>query len=79
MAKHKGDILIGQRMAEEVVRLFPTYNSAAIAFGTDRKIFRYWQLGGTPSGFCLARLHYLGGDVIYVLTGKRERKYKNEC
>lgn len=74
MAKHKGDILIGQRMAEEIYRLFPTNNSAARAFHCDRKIFRYWQLGGTPSGFYLARLHYLGGDVIYLLTGKRGGK-----
>lgn len=71
MAKHKGDILIGERMAEEVLRLFPTNVSAAKALGCDRKSFRYWQLGGTPSGIFLARLHYHGGDVIYVLTGKR--------
>ena len=29
MGKHKGDILIGERMVEEVYRLFPTNISAA--------------------------------------------------
>ena len=74
MAKRKGDILIGQRAWEEVIRLFPTMTSAAKAFGCDRKEFNEWYHGRTPGGMNLARLHYLGGDVIYVLTGKRGGK-----
>lgn len=74
MPKPKGDVLIGIRMSEEICRLFPTYRSAEKAFHCDRKLFWDWSQGITPGGLYLARLHYLGGDVIYVLTGKRERK-----
>lgn len=71
MAQRKGDLLIGKRAWEEVVRLFTTFESAAKAFGCDRKLFNSWLHGVSPGGLYLARLHYLGGDVIYVLTGKR--------
>lgn len=74
MPKVKGDILVGHRMSEEVDRLFTTRISAAKALKCDRKAIRAWECGATPGGLHLARLHYLGGDVIYVLTGKREAK-----
>ncbi len=74
MPKVKGDVLIGHRMYKEVCRLFPTFVSAAQAFRCDRKAIQAWGAGVTPGGLHLARLHYLGGDVIYVLTGKREAK-----
>ncbi len=67
----KGDILIGQRMREEVDRLFPTLVVASNAFRVDRKTFTAWMNGETPGGMQLAKLHALGGDVIYVITGKR--------
>ena len=71
MPQVKGDIFIGQRMREEVDRLFPSLTVAAKAFRCDRKNFTGWMNGLTPSSIQLAKLHYLGGDVLYVLTGKR--------
>ena len=75
MGNHKGDITIGQRMAEEVERICKeTRIKPSINFG--RKAMYEWRNGKTPGGFYLARLHSLGGDVIYVLTG-RCAKYGN--
>lgn len=71
MAKRKGDVAIGCRMAEELSRLFPTKKIAAERLGFERKSVLFWSCGTTPSALALARLHYCGGDVIYVLTGKR--------
>ena len=74
MAKPKGDILIGKRMAEEARRLFLTPTIAAKAFRCNRRLIYEWESGHTPGCLFLARLYYLGGDVIYVLTGKRGRE-----
>ena len=71
MAKRQGDIGIGQRMAEECNRVFATQSIAAKRLGFEKKSIQYWKSGSTPSGLALARLHYCGGDVIYVLTGQR--------
>ena len=57
----KGDIEIGIRMAEE----------AEAKMHCDRRTVWNWRNGCVPSGMWLAKLHYCGGDVIYVLTGKR--------
>lgn len=72
MAKHKGDIEIGQRMVEEVYRVFGSHNNAIKCLKCGKNALAYWREGGTPGGFVLARLHYFGGDVLYVLTGKKE-------
>lgn len=71
--KHKCDISVGRRMFEELCRLFPNKTNAEVCriLGCDRKSCLYWSKGETPSPIWLQRLHYLGGDVIYVLTGKR--------
>lgn len=71
MPKVKADIFIGKRMREEVDRLFPSLTFAAKALRCDRRIFSYWTNGQTPDTRQLAKIHYLGGDVIYILTGKR--------
>ena len=71
MSQVKGDIFIGRRMREEVDKLFPSVYAAAKAFRCDRKNFTIWANGGTPSAMAIAKLHYFGGDAIYVLTGKR--------
>ena len=71
MAKRKGDIEIGRRMAEEVYRVFGGHNNAIDRLKCGKNAISYWREGGTPGGFVLARLHYFGGDVMYVLTGKR--------
>ena len=71
MAKHNGDITIGHRMVEEVYRVFGSHKEVIKHLGCWNNAISYWGQGGTPGGFTLARLHYFGGDVIYVLTGKR--------
>ena len=73
MAKTKVDIHIGQRMREEIDRIFPTGAAATKALRCDRKNYSAWNNGETPNAIYLARLHYFGGDVIYVLTGKRRK------
>jgi hypothetical protein len=71
MAKHKGDITIGHRMVEEVYRVFDSHSDAIKRLCCGKNAISHWKDGGTPGGFVLARLHHFGGDVIYVLTGKR--------
>ena len=72
MAGKKGDIEIGKRMVEELHRIFDTPKQAYTRLGVSKSCFYDWEsIGKTPSGLHLARLHYCGGDVIYVLTGKR--------
>ena len=75
MAKRQGDVAMGYRMAEELSRLFPTQAMAAERLGFERKSVFFWSCGTTPSALALAKLHYCGGDVIYVLTGKRSVDY----
>ena len=72
--RHKGDIEIGCRMVEELVRLYGTKAEDIRKFQIERHSLDRWGDGGTPGGYMLARLHAHGGDVIYVLTGKREKK-----
>lgn len=71
--KHKTDIEIGQRAAEECGRIFPTRKEAARELRRERKAIWTWEVGGTPSADVLARLHYAGADVIYILTGRRTK------
>ena len=73
MAKHKGDIEIGRRMEEEVYRVFGSHSNAISCLECGKNALSEWRNGGTPGGHMLAMLHYFGGDVIYVLTGKKER------
>ena len=70
MAKVKGDITIGQRMAEEVRRVC-TDRKIKLDLFAPRNLRKDWQTGVIPGGLYLARLHYFGGDVIYVLTGRK--------
>lgn len=69
MAK-RADIRIGHRMYEEAMRLFGTPTAAAKKMGCDRKMFYEWENGLSPSAFYLARLDALGGNVLYVITGR---------
>ena len=60
-------------MAEEVRRLRNEKKTAAgIKF--SNKLIREWESGCVPGGLMLAKLHSCGGDVLYVLTGKRQGK-----
>lgn len=70
MAKHMADISIGQRMAEEVERVCSAKKIKLDLFAS-KNIRSDWRSGTCPGGLYLARLHYYGGDVLYVLTGHR--------
>lgn len=74
MSRPKGDINIGFRMREECDRLFKSCAEAGRAMRCDRKNLSYWAQGCTPDSMHLAKAHYLGADVIYILTGKRSVK-----
>ena len=74
MAKHIGDIEIGQRMVEELYRIFGDHTKIIQRFGCGKNCLTDWNGGGTPGGHMLQKLYYFGGDVIYVLTGKRSSK-----
>lgn len=71
MPKVKGDINIGKRAREEIDKIFATLPQAANALRCDRKVFICWSNGTTPDTMQLAKMHYLGCDVMYILTGKR--------
>lgn len=71
MGKHMTDIQIGQRFYEECLRLYPSAYKTAKALKTTRSTIHYYKTGGAPSALALARMHYAGGDVIYILTGRR--------
>ena len=74
MAKYKGAPEIGYRMAEELVRLFGSPTEAVRQFKCARNCVYEWSTGVVPGGYALAKLHNCGGDVLYVLTGKKEDK-----
>ena len=73
--KHIPDIEIGRRAAEECDRIFPTRRAAAKALGADRKLVTNWasSISASPSAHMLAKLHYAGADVMYILTGRRSK------
>ena len=75
MSQFKADIEIGMRMFEEAERLFQCSSKAAKELKVDYKTVDGWANGSTPTGLSLARLHHAGGDVIYVLSGKRGKEY----
>lgn len=71
MAKRKGDIGIGYRAASECRRLFKGTKEACDSIGCSHNLVNEWGRGLTPSALYLARLHELGADVIWILTGKK--------
>lgn len=71
MAMLKGDISIGHRAYEEVLRLFPRMKDASTVIGCkDTNIYK-WNDGVCPSAKFLARLLEVGADIHYILTGRR--------
>ena len=71
MRRKIADVNIGYRMYEEAMRIFNTPTVAAQKMGCDRKVFYEWAGGGAPSALFLARMDAFGGDVVYVLTGRK--------
>ena len=75
MPKSTPQIEIGQRAFEEIFRMFETLEEAKNMLGISSKQLVYdWMNGAAPSAKYLQRLHYVGADVIYILTGKRSGK-----
>lgn len=75
MPKSKPQIEIGQRAFEEVTRMFASLRVAKKMLGISSQQLLYdWMFGGAPSAKYLQRLHYMGADVIYILTGIRSAK-----
>jgi hypothetical protein len=65
---------IGKRAYEEVCNLFPKMSDAKILLGMKSNQLIYdWMEGCAPSAKYLQRLYYCGADIIYILTGRREK------
>lgn len=66
------DTIITDRVIEEVSKLADTPRAIAKIIGCPTQLVQYWLDGiYTPSAFYLRRLHEVGCDVLYILTGKR--------
>lgn len=74
--KRKSDIAIGKRFVSELYRVVPDESGRKLArlLGCSPTMIREWQDGRTPSGMYLSRILQLGGDVEYILTGRRKPK-----
>lgn len=72
--KKKKDCRIGERTFEEVGRLFKSKIFAARVLGISKNLLYEWKHGTVPSAFYIAKIHYLGGDAMYILTGQRSIK-----
>ena len=73
MPKRKADINIGYRAASEIRRLFDNMTRAAVVIGCDKSLLYTWEQGKAPSAMYLARLHEIGADVLWILTGKENK------
>ena len=59
------------RAAEEIQKLNYNHYIVAAKLGCPPGLVRYWlNLEGLPSAYYLARLHELGCDILYIITGK---------
>jgi hypothetical protein len=81
MPKRKANIEVGKRAFEELDRIFnlSKYGGAIKAsksIGCRRNTLYEWEKGVTPETIYLIRLHYLGADVIYIMTGVRNKNGK---
>jgi hypothetical protein len=73
MAGKKGDLEIGRRAFQEAMRLFQTPKKARERIGVRKSTLFAWGEGVIPGGLYLAKLHYAGADVLYILTGKKSK------
>ena len=79
MPRRKARIEIGNRAFEEVDKIFNVSKyggmiMAAKTIGCNKKSIYGWENGKAPDAIYLQRLHEIGADVIYVLTGVRNYK-----
>lgn len=71
MPRRKADPCIGERAFEEAYTIADTLPEASKLLGADRKLLYSWLHGATPEVFYLLKLHELGADILYILTGQR--------
>lgn len=71
--KRKAEIAFGQRFVEELRRLFPDESLVGMCrrIGCCEHSFYAWEDGSAPGAMFLAKIIHLGGDIHYVLTGRR--------
>jgi hypothetical protein len=77
MSRRKARLEIGQRAFEEVDKIFNVrkYGGTIMAtktIGCHKNAIYEWGNGKSPDAIHLQRLHELGADVIYILTGVRK-------
>ena len=77
MPRRKARIEIGHRAFEELERLYDVkkYGNKLLAskmVGCDKKAIGGWENGVAPDAIHLQRLHEIGADVMYILTGVRK-------
>jgi hypothetical protein len=71
MGRRKADVSIGYRASAEILRLTDSTKHACQLIGCTKELLRMWRNGVAPSAIYLIRLHEIGADVIYILTGER--------
>lgn len=77
MPRRKARIEIGQRAFEEADKIFNVRKyggmiTATKTIGCHKNAIYEWESGKTPDAIHLQRLHEIGADVIYILTGVRK-------
>ena len=72
MSSVKGDIGIGVR-AFEVINARGGVTQEMLRLGMHRNKAYEWAAGKVPSGRALQAMALAGYDVIYILTGRREK------
>ena len=66
------DTSIRDRLIEELSWVGETPLEIAKVIGCPSNLVKYWLDGVyTPSAFYLSKLHGVGCDVLYILTGQR--------
>ena len=81
MPRRKARLEIGHRAFEELERLYDVkkYGNKLLVsktIGCDKKAIGGWENGVAPDAIHLQRLHEIGADVIYILTGRRSEDGK---
>lgn len=76
MARRRASLEIGHREFEEVDKIFDLSEygrmiAATKAIGCHKNAIYECDDGKAPDAIFLQRLHDIGADVIYILTGKR--------
>ena len=77
MPRRKARLEIGHRAFEEVDKIFNVKKyggmiTATKTIGCHKNAIYEWERGKAPDAIHLQRLHEIGADVIYILTGVRK-------